>query len=100
MLSPAAARLPDLIGTIPPFPFPPEEAFDPRASSERGWSHEGCTCLCTVLQEFETFVNRTEIWLISNHGRTSTHKHHSKKTEAVVSLTSSDTVKGDPGGMF
>lgn len=51
-LSPAVARLPDLIGTIPPFHpfvfffFPMRGTFDPWASPGWRWSHGGCTCLC------------------------------------------------------
>lgn len=64
-----------------------------------------------VLQGFETFVHRTEIWQRRQAivDKVSTHKHHSKKNRGCCwqDLTSSDVVgrrgglpRLDPRGMF
>lgn len=59
MLSPAVARLPDLIGTIPPF-FPLEEIPE---LLQKGDGHmKVALVFVDVLQGFETFVHTTEIW--------------------------------------
>lgn len=60
-LSPIVARLPDLIGTIPPF-FPHRGTlWSPKLLQKGDGYMEVALVFVDVLQGFETFVHRTEI---------------------------------------
>lgn len=64
LLSPAVARLPDLIGTIPPTPIslPNRGTVEEPEFLQRGDGHmEVAPVFVDVLQGFETFVHKTEI---------------------------------------
>lgn len=82
------ARLPDLIGTIPPFFSPYRGTLEEPELLQKGDGHvEVALVFVDVLQGFETFVHRTEILQISDRGQSFNTQASFQKSEAVVGIT-------------